>query len=59
MQEQKEDNNFQINNTTNKSAVEELLLENEELLCEIMMGMKCRKNKNLIQPKISILIHRF
>ena len=40
------------------SDVEQLLLENEKVLAEIMMESSFRKNKNMISPRMSLLINR-
>jgi hypothetical protein len=39
------------------APIEALLLENEEMLAEVLIEAKYRKNKNVISPKMSLLIN--
>lgn len=44
--------------TDKRDEVEKLLLENEELLADIAMEYKYRKNKNIINSRLSLLINK-
>ena len=53
-----EEGKLSENKEETKGSIEELLMENEELLCLIVMESKCRRNKNMIHPRLSIMIHK-
>lgn len=40
------------------TEAEALLLENEEILAEVLIEGRYRRNKNIVTPKMSILINR-